>query len=195
MKKKLICLFCLLNVTAIYSQTLVGFKTGINFPDPTGSSATKSIDGKTGFYVGALGVLPASTHFYFQPELLWSNYGYKYTELGGEFKSTFNYIHLLALAQYLSKGFFIETGPQLGILLNVKRKGGTLGTEDITSSFKKTAFSWVAGIGYRMSAGIGIDLRYSFGIGSISANSNTDIKFNTLMLGLSKTFSLRGRKK
>lgn len=177
------------------SQPSLGIKAGANFPNPTGSSTTSAIQGKTGFYAGALCVLPASTHFHFQPEVLWSSQGYKYEELGGEFKTTFNYIHLIAVLQYLSKGFFVETGPQLGSLVNVKRKGGINGTEDITDSFEKTAFSWVAGIGYRMNSGFGIDLRYTFGTGSISHDSNTDLKFNVLMLGLSKTFNISRKKK
>ena len=194
MKKNLILLFCLLSMSAARSQTSIGVKAGANFPNPTGSDVSSSVHSKTGFYAGGLLVVPVSTNFRFQPELLWSMQGYKYNELG-EFKTTFSYLHVLALIQYAKNGFFVETGPQLGILVSVKREGGTLGTEDIKDSFKSTAFSWDAGIGYRMQSGLGIDLRYTIGIGSISSNENTDVKFNTLMLGISKTFNLSKKKK
>jgi hypothetical protein len=195
MKKTLIFLFCLLSMTAVRSQTSIGIKAGANFPNPTGSDVSSSVNGKTGFYAGGLLVVPVSTNFRFQPEILWSSQGYKYNELGGEFETNFSYVHLLALVQYVKNGFFVETGPQLGILVTAKRKGGTLGTEDIKDSFKSIAFSWNAGVGYRMQSGLGIDLRYTIGIGSISSDENTDVKFNTLMLGISKTFNLTKKKK
>ncbi|MDP4265396.1 MAG: porin family protein [Bacteroidota bacterium] len=192
-------LFLVILVIVIYSaasaQSWIGIKAGANFPDLTGKDATSAIHNKTGFYTGILLNIRAAAHFHIQPELLWSSQGYKYTELGSQFKTTFNYIHLLALGQYKSKGFCVETGPQLGVLSSVKRKGGILGTEDIKDSFKPTAFSWTAGIGYRDPFGYGIDLRYTIGLGSIADDANTDVKFNVFMLGISKTFKLAGKKK
>lgn len=177
------------------AQSKIGIKAGANFSDITGKDATSALHNKTGFYTGILINMPVAAHFHIQPELLWSSQGYKYTELGGQFKTTFSYIDLLALGQYISNGFHIETGLQLGMLVSAKGKGGTIGTQDIKDSFKSTAFSWAAGIGYRDPFGYGIDLRYTFGLGSIADDANTDVKFNVFMVGISKTFKLTRRKK
>ena len=195
MKKFFLVFFAIAIYSATNAQSQIGIKAGANFPDLTGSNVPGTVHNKTGFYTGLLMNLPVRGRFYVEPELLWSVMGYKYTELGAKFSTTFDYVQLVALAKYGSYGFHFETGPQLGLLVSAKRKGGTLGTEDIKDSFKSTAFSWAAGVGYCDPVGYGLELRYIFGIGTISQTTNANFRFNVLMLGISKTFGVKAKSK
>ena len=185
-------------VTAFFcgvkAQSKFGIKAGTNIPDLAGDDVSSDIKNKIGFYAGGFVTIPVSENFTVQPELLWSNKGYKYNELG-EFTTTFNYIHIPVLIQYHAKGFYAETGPQIGILITAKQKIESGPNESIKDSFKSTAFSWGAGIGYQLPSGFGIGVRYNIGLGSISEESSIDAKFNVLMLGIFKSFGGKGKSK
>jgi hypothetical protein len=175
------------------AQTKFGVKAGANIPDLSGDDVSDDIKNKVGFYVGGFVAITVSETFSVQPELLWSNKGYKYEELGGDITTTFNYINIPVLIQYHAKGFYAETGPQIGILINAKSKGSLMPVADVKDSFKSTAFSWGLGVGYQLPSGFGLGVRYNLGFGSISEESNIDAKFNVLMLGVSYSFG--GKKK
>ena len=195
MRKELLAFVIILNLTAAKAQYFIGIKAGANFNEATNKNAPSPMVGKTGFYAGGWINLPVINKFHIQPEVLWSTSGYKYTGSTPEFTTTFNYIHLLALAQYSSKRFYMETGPQCGFLLSVINKGWLSGTARTKDSFSPTVLSWVAGVGYRLQRDLGLNARYVFGIGSIANMPGVDIKFNQLTFGFFKTFNLPERKK
>jgi hypothetical protein len=80
-------------------------------------------------------------------------------------------------------GFRLEGGPQIGFLLNAKRKSGDV-TVDY-DGFKSTAFSIPLGLGYLTSSGVGLDARYVFGLSNINDSENgPTIQSNVFQLGL-----------
>ena len=80
-------------------------------------------------------------------------------------------------------GFRLEGGPQIGFLLNAKRKAGYVTVDD--DGFKTTAFSIPLGVGYLTSSGVGLDARYVFGLSNINDSENGPIiQSNVFQLGL-----------
>jgi transposase len=68
-------------------------------------------------------------------------------------------------------GFFLETGPQLGLKLNAKDKENGVST-DISSAYNGADFSWVVGIGFKIpQTPVGFDFRYNTGIINVANDS------------------------
>jgi hypothetical protein len=170
------------------AQVSYGIKVGVNVPKLNGDDVSDELENTIGFYAGGIVNIKLIKNISVQPELLWSNKGYHYEELGGTFKTSFNYIHVPILIQYNTTGFTLETGPQIGFLLTATQKGGIIGNQNLKEEFKSAAFSWGAGAGYQFGVGLGINVRYNIGLGSISNNSSIDARFNTLMIGITKKF-------
>ena len=189
MKKLLFVNLVLVCTISLHAQTTFGLKAGVNFASWTGVDADGSST-LTGFNVGGVANFPVSPKFAVQPELTFSQEGVK--ETGGTGKIITGYINIPVLLQYISNpvsGVYAVTGPQLGILISAKAKdGGT--SEDVKSQFKSTAISWLLGLGYKLTNGLGFDARYAFGLSKIPAGSGTgtDVKSNCISINIIKTF-------
>jgi hypothetical protein len=166
-----------------YSQFVVfGAKAGLNLSTVTG---TAIVDPKlyTSFHIGGFANFQINENFMVQPEVLYSGKGAKSADQG-TFK--YGYINVPVLLQYkTASGFFLEAGPQIGLLISAKRKY-TNGTTDIKESTKSTDYSFVGGIGYKSAIGIGVGARYDFGFFNISDAGI--IRNKTIMLSIFYTF-------
>jgi hypothetical protein len=173
-----------------FFQTRIGVKAGLSFSQLAGQDVGGGISGRTGYYLGGNISLPLGSSFNIIPEVQWSHQGYSYQELGGDFRTAFDYINILLPGNFEYKGFGIETGPQLGLLVRARRTAGTFGNEDLRDEFKTHNLSWIIGLGYRIPSGYGVNLRYTIGLGSISSHVNTDAHFNVFSIGISRFFGL-----
>ena len=178
--------FLLLGAKA--QQVHPGVKGGINVSQLNFDNNTSS-DSKIGLHLGVLAHIHTSSKSWaIQPELLYSMEGAQ--KIGNSsVKFNLNYLNIPVLVQYLfENGFRLEAGPQVGFLLNAKRKSGDVSVDD--NGFKSTAFSIPIGLGYLTTSGLGFDARYVFGISNINDDSNgATIHSNVFQFGIFYQFS------
>lgn len=162
-----------------------GLKAGVNLAnlevdDDVNASSVPNTNSKTSFHGGFFVNLPIAGSFRIQPELLWSGQGAKVGSGTGTLNKTmsefdFGYIQIPVMAQIQTPGgFFVETGPQFGILMRAQEEyvdGTTVNIED-NDFVKKTDFSWGAGLGYLSRIGLGISGRYNFGLSNVWNNED-----------------------
>lgn len=173
MKKILLFIFVTGMANASIAQVQFGVKAGLNRASLNYSgSAVNDLGVKYDFNAGIFSSIPLFNNFYLQPELMYSGQGSGFTD-SIPADANYNYLNLPVLFKYQhSSGLFAETGPQIGFLLSAKLKsdGQTIDNKNYTQS---TDFSWVLGIGYKLSEiNLGIDLRYNYGLtNTIKANA------------------------
>lgn len=182
MRKVIIAsLLIFLTVTG-YSQNVVfGAKAGVNLSTTTGNDIfnTKFLPS---FHVGGLANFSVNENIKVQPEIIYSGKGVK--DDAGNYK--FNYVNIPVLVQYQSaSGFFIETGPQVGFLVSAKRKTSS-GNLDFKTSVKSSDYSWIGGVGYKSSLGVGAGARFDFGFFNIAKQGI--IRNKTIMISLFYSF-------
>ncbi len=182
MKRTLIYSVLILLSYVCNAQTPVQFgpKAGANFSTMTGAEMT-GIETLTSWHAGGIANLTFSKLFSVQPELFYSQEGAQSDGL----KYVISYLRLPVLFQlHHNSGFFVEGGPQFGLLVRGKAKyKDTDKTEDMKHILNKFETSLVMGLGYRLPEGLGIDLRYAAGLSNLGENSS--LKLNTLSVGVS----------
>src|SRR5664279_5032069 len=168
--------------TAKVQQAHFGFKGGVNISQLNFNDNTSS-DSKIGVNLSVFAHIHASKTWAIQPELLYSLEGAQKVGISGA-SYNLNYLNVPVLLQYMfSNGFRLEGGPQIGFLLNAKRKSGDVTVE--FNGFKSTAISIPLGVGYLTSSGIGLDARYVFGLSNLNDTENGQtIQSNVFQLGL-----------
>lgn len=163
--------FCIQYVSA---QVQFGIKAGYNLaaiPVPLSVGFTEN--SLSGFNAGLTVSIPLSKHFFLQPELVYSEQGkilinHDYGNYQ-HIKYSYKYLNLPILIKYQhTSGLFAETGPQLGILLNLKFDyGNDVQSTDRTYT-QPMDFAWVFGLGYKMpKLNLGLDIRYNVGLTDI----------------------------
>jgi len=174
--KKIFVLTIFLTISAaLFAQSDVkfGIKGGLNIATTT-SSENGSSDYKAGLNAGFLAHIHLTPEVALQPEIVYSSQGNKYTISNGEHQLNLNYINVPVLVQYMfGNGFRLQTGPQLGFLVDVNDKHNGNKTNLFTSSdFKSTDVSWSFGLGYLSYSGLGVDARYNLGLSNINNDPN-----------------------
>ena len=194
--KKLLFVFAFLTFFGSLSlnaqlQVQFGAKAGVNIFSLMGEDAT-IYDNLIGAHFGGLARFSASNvsgalTYVIQPELNYSMQGAK-IEDG---KISLSYIQLPIMVQrYIAgSGFYVETGPQIGLLLSAKYKldGESL---DIKETTKKFDFGVNFGLGYLLNNGVGINARYGLGLTSISSDGT--IRNSGISVGLLYVFGHGG---
>lgn len=165
-----------------------GIKGGINAANFKIEPSFNS-DSRIGLHIGGLAHVHVSEHFAVQPELMVSAQGADY---GDDREDKFTYLNLPVLAQVMfGEGFRVQTGPQVGWLLNARSENGNT-ESDIDDNFNRGDFAWTFGAGYLSRSGLGIDARYNLGISNISEENNVDVKNRVWQFGL--FYQFRDRK-
>ena len=129
-------------------------------------------DGETGqrhgFHIGLYGESFISESFSIQPELLYSQQGYKITNSSGTFTQKLDYINLpIMLKAYPSKNFFLEAGPQIGLAVSHKEEYDGLFSS--SQEYDPNSFDWGLnfGGGFKTNSGISLSARYHLGLGDL----------------------------
>jgi hypothetical protein len=156
-----------------------GLKGGLNFANLNYESNMDSKT-RTSVHAGLLAHFHLNKNWAIQPELMFSGQGAKYD---GDRTLKLDYLNIPVLAQYMfDNGLRLQTGPQLGFLLNAKSEVGDL-EADVKDELNTTDFSWSFGVGYITPGGFGVDARYNLGLSNISEDDNS-VKNNVFQLGI-----------
>lgn len=107
----------------------------------------------------------------FQVELLYSGQGFSleggdYTE-GTVAENTIkmNYLNIPMLYKYyMSEGFSLEIGPQVGFLLTANSENEIEGAGNLKDQLTTASFDVAFGLGYKFENGFNLNARYTYGI-------------------------------
>lgn len=154
-------------------ESSVGLKGGYNLASVT-FDGEEETGQRHGFHIGLYGESFISNNFSIQPELQYSQQGYELEGDAGTFTQKLNYINLpIMFKGYLTDGFFIEAGPQIGLAISHKEEfEGTL--FDSAAEFDPNNFDYGAnfGAGIKTNSGVNIGARYHLGLGDIYEENN-----------------------
>ncbi|TMM30390.1 PorT family protein [Polaribacter aestuariivivens] len=148
------------------NKSTAGIKGGYNLSSVSfdGNSETAKLHG---FHIGFYGESYIGKHFSVQPEILYSQQGYKIIDNSGTYTQKLDYINVpLMFKMYPVKSFFLEAGPQIGFSISHKEtfdSGFVL--YDTSEEFEPKNFDWGInlGAGFKSDAGISLGARYHIG--------------------------------
>ncbi|MEQ9443746.1 MAG: porin family protein [Cyclobacteriaceae bacterium] len=127
-------------------------------------------------YLGGLFVsVPISEKFIIQPEILYSDKGYRagWTSLSGASttynRHNFHYISVPIMLQYrLLDKLTVELGPEIGYLLSASQNIEHMGSSPSDFPYKDLDIALNIGVGYSLSDRWNLNLRYNMGISDVS---------------------------
>jgi outer membrane immunogenic protein len=174
---------------------------------------------KIGFNAGVFMNAPLAANFSIQPELLYSQMGDKSTStstttVGGTTvvskttgSTNLDYVTVPVMFQYnATPGFYLEAGPEFGLMVSGKSKGDTTvtsttgtttttstnsGSVDIKDNLNTFNFGIGLGAGYYFTPNVGLTARYTAGITDIAKDrpSGSDaVRNNVFQVGLAYKF-------
>jgi len=191
MKKLILVISIMVSVGSSVAQVQFGIKAGYNLANFTyfGAPVAESFSFKSGFNAGIVVSVPLSASFYLQPEIVYSGQGSDYAfnpnpQMTAHLKYNYNYLNLPFLFKYQhEKGFFVETGPQLGLLLSADANTNYVDEKTYSETID---LSWAFGLGYKIpKLNLGFDARYNLGLTSINTdNSAGSIKNEVFQFGI-----------
>jgi Outer membrane protein beta-barrel domain len=218
MKKLLLSLtIALISFATAQAQSGLGVRGGANFSNLSGDLKDESrYENKVGFHAGLTYNIPIVDQFFsIQPELLYSNKGFKYedTQLElptGSFRRegnmNYNYLELPVLARIKAGPIYFEAGPQASYLLSVNNNIKEYVNNERTSSatteidkgdIKDFELGYAAGIGIT-SGMLSVGVRYNGSFTDFMDKSSTnyfddenftDARHSTILLTLGLNFS------
>ncbi|TPE45144.1 porin family protein [Pontibacter mangrovi] len=220
MKKLILSIaIALAGFSAAQAQSGVGIRAGGNFSNLSGDLKEESkYENKVGFHAGLTYNIPVVGNFFsIQPELLYSNKGFKYEDteftvpvtndvFRREGNMNYNYLELPVLARIKAGPIYFEAGPQASYLLSVNNnikeylnneRQNSATTEIDKSDMKDFEFGYAAGVGIT-SGMLSIGVRYNGSITDFMDKSSTDYfddenfrdaRHSTIMLSLGLNFS------
>ena len=168
-----------------------GVKGGVNFATVTGEDID-SPDARTSFHVGALVEIPVTDMFSVQAEALYSGKGFDYDFEGPDGdKAEFqlDYIDIPVLAKiYVTKGFSIEAGPQLSILVNEEfdSNPNSDSGDIVLDEAESIDFGLAGGLSFQTEMGIFATGRYTYGLSEIY--KDVDVHNSTFQIGIGYKF-------
>ncbi|MFD2552309.1 porin family protein [Bizionia sediminis] len=167
-----------------------GVKAGLNIATLSGDDIENN-DPKLGLHIGATGEYMVTEKFAIQADLLYSMQGLKQSgfeeinfngetsRLDLESDVKLNYINLpIMFKYYITKGFNVELGPQVGFLVSakadveLKSTSSITGTEtikidqDIKDQTKSVDFALAFGLGYKFDSGLNLGARFAASLGN-----------------------------
>lgn len=163
--------------TVVFAQPpKFGLKAGVNLARTNNTVGGES-GTKVGLNIGALSHIHLSPQFSLQPEIYYSGQGGEVSDV----KLNLNYINIPLLLQYnFDNGFRLQTGPQVGFLVDVNDNYDAFESDD----FKSTDVSWSFGLGYLTYSGFGIDGRYNLGLTKINDVGSGKTTNRVIQIGL-----------
>lgn len=179
----------LLTSNAQAQHVNIGIKGGLNLYNINNSNGVE-YDTKAGLHLGLMGHIHLAKQIAFQPELVYSDQGAKYTSGGTVTKINLSYVNVPLLIQYMfDNGFRLEAGPQVGFLVSAKSKTNDVKT-DIKNNLKAVDVAFGLGVGYvHPSTGFGVDARYNIGVTNVNESNAVKSMNRGFQLGIFYLFN------
>lgn len=118
-----------------------------------------------------------SNSFAVVPELNVAMEGSKWDNFNQTYRLWFLNLPVLARYHFGQSGVFVETGPQIGLLLDAQRKiEDNDEKDDISESFKNTSINWNVGVGYNLGESLTINARVAPGLNDIDKDKTYTTK-------------------
>jgi hypothetical protein len=195
MKKSLPLLIFLFSINLLMAQTLPGFRVGGSYSKINGISTTKgSYDWIQLANGGFTLTHKVGDKLYLQPELLYSQKGYRYRidrnnkwiygdTVKYQEKNKIEYLELPLLAKIESNGVYVEVGPQISFYLDGKRTetrttstNGQINrhqnSRELDYAVNRVDIGFIGGAGYQFKSGIGIGARFNQSFRELIENEN-----------------------
>jgi hypothetical protein len=209
MKKITLLVLAVLSFSYAQAQSAkIGIKAGANYSNLAGDLQNEDVyENKLGFNAGLTANIPlvGDNFLSLQPELLYSQKGYKYKDVEyknvlGTYKSkgtrNFSYLDLPVLLKVNAGGLYFEGGPQLSYLLGIQDNVKTTINGDTDNSYSKIdkddlaelEIGYAAGLGFQASNGVSLGLRYN---GSITDLAKSDPNNDELVNARHSVFQLQ----
>src|SRR5690606_3699788 len=188
--KKVSIAFVLVIISTLNTRAqnvAIGLKAGVTASNMKflGDGYGLSLETKTGFYAGVFADVSVLPHVTISPGLYYSLLGANYSDDDNSPKLDMGYINLPILAKYKRDGLSLFLGPQISYLVAANYKSGSE-TNDVKEEHKSTNFSGIIGAGYTLNNGVGLDVRYQFGLSDVLKDNNSGgtLKNNSFMFGI-----------
>jgi hypothetical protein len=177
----LLALICMTCTLAQAQQIIPGFKGGLNVANLSNTGDDNRISGHIGFFLHT----KIARGWAFQPEILYSGQGDRYWDGNTRFTTALNYIDIPLMFQfYPIHRFYLEFGPQLGILVAARDKGPGGYNADVSGSVHKTDATLNLGMGVRATDMLGFYMRYGIGLSDVSRDDNFSTANRVFQLGV-----------
>ncbi len=189
-KKFITVLFLIiLGSSSAFSQKLeVGLKGGSNFATQKLSSI-QGVESIAGYHLGGFVYFKLPFLFGIQVEGQYSTQGSKFQVNQIINKNNLSYLNIPILIRNDFGPFNFHFGPQFGLLTDAK-----LSVNGIKNNFKNQLlgrdFSFVAGLGIRLPANLGLTLRYVKGLTNISDTNIINSETKNTMFQISLKYSI-----
>ncbi len=207
----LLSIFIMASCKLANAQLSFGLKAGMNVATvsnydnidiPSAVQASFSASGSSSYRIGYnaglfINYTAFEDRFAFQPEVLFSNQGMKYSgDIFGIPNSSFeatakiDYVNIPLMVQFyfIKKILYIELGPQVGFIANASGDYnailGSLSYDDnwdIRDDLNTVDFSIAAGLGFKIpKLPLGVNARYTVGLTNVSKNPGNDGSYNSV---------------
>jgi hypothetical protein len=161
-KMKKLLLFSLVIISLSTKGQNVGLKGGLNISNLVGDS--QGVSSKTSFHVGIFYLATLTENLKLMPEIIYSAQGAS----AGSASVNYNYINIpVMLNFYPSKQFFLQVGPQLGVLAFAEFSNGT-SSVSVKNQLKDVDFALAFGLGGEFGKAAIVNARYNLGLTSTS---------------------------
>lgn len=195
MKQTLPFLFFFFSINLLAAQTLPGLRVGGSYSKINGISTTKgSYDWQQSAHGGIFIMHKIGDKLYMQPELLYSQKGYRY-EIDRKNKGVFgdtikyqeknriDYLEVPLLVKLEAKGVYVEAGPQFSFFLSGERTetrttntNGTFSyhqnSRNLSRLVERVDVGFAGGLGYQFESGLGLGARFNQGFRELIDKEN-----------------------
>ncbi|WHF52637.1 porin family protein [Chryseobacterium gotjawalense] len=187
-----------------------GIKGGMNVSSVSSDASLQDNGSKIGFNAGVFMNAPLATNFSIQPELIYTQYGDKYSQSGQTVREGaslltnqtvssarhLDYVALPVMFQYnATPGFYLEAGPEFGLMVSAKnkQKNETSGNTIAESGNYKDSINGFnvglgIGAGYYFTPNVGLTARYVAGLTDFNKDNNVKERNNAFQVGLAYKF-------
>jgi opacity protein-like surface antigen len=188
----------LLAATAGAADFDLGVKAGVNLATLSGGGlvggdVSDELERRTGLVLGAYARFPLGQVLAVQPELLYSQKGFRLDAFGVDVTGELDALELAVplRVDFLEDGAvrpFLLAGPYLGIEMSSEVSVGALGVDvdqDIGDEVKDTDFGLLAGAGLRFPLGslsLDLEARYAWVLTGLSELPGDDVKHRVLSI-------------
>lgn len=169
-----------------------GVKGGVNFSTFSGDGFSDFHDesARTAYHLGLLAEIPVTERFSVQPEVLYSAQGFDIVrrEDAADVEHQLDYITIPVLAKfYVTHGFSLEAGPQIGFVVNEEISDGNNEIEFYSDNRNEMELSLGLGAGYKFN-NFFLYGRYNPGLTDIYDQEGVDVKNSVLQAGVGILF-------